>query len=128
MIILTVNYREKFFPKLDLTRILGIPTYDSLHQIKLELDINALYVHSNLGGGTHGHLGIWMINTKYATLSPIAYVRPVHPSILQIPSNATRVASYKLKRFYDENLQVFPEVHGVEQALVQQVFTSVNEQ
>ena len=99
MIILTVNYREKFFPKLDLTRILGIPTYDALHQIKLELDINALYVHSNLGGGTHGHLGIWMINTKYATLSPIAYVRPVHPSILQIPSNATRVASYKLRDF-----------------------------
>ena len=97
MSISTVNYHETFLPKLDLTRILGIPTYDALHQIKLELKSNALSVHYNLGGVTLGHLGIFMTNAKYATLSPVPYVHHVHHVILQIPNNATRVASYELK-------------------------------
>ena len=88
-----VNYQETLFPKPDLTRILNIPTYDALHQMQLELNSNALTVHSNLVGGTHGHLGILIANTKYATLSPVVYVPPVHPGILQITRNTTRVAS-----------------------------------
>ena len=98
MIISTVNYRETFFPKPDLTRILGIPTYDALHQLKLELKSNILSVHSNLGGGTHGHLCLLITNKKYATLAPVAYVRPVHPGIVLIPNNATCVEPYKLKQ------------------------------
>ena len=35
MSIYTVNYRETFLPKLDLTRILGISTYNALHQMQL---------------------------------------------------------------------------------------------
>ena len=42
----------------------------------------ALSVHSNVGGVTHGHLGLLMTNTKYATLSPVGYVRSVQPGIL----------------------------------------------
>ena len=96
MIIYTIKYRETFFPKPDLTRILGIPTYDSLHQMQIELKINALYVHSNLGGGTHGHLVLFMTNTKHATLSLVLCVRTVHPGILKITYNVTRVTSYAL--------------------------------
>ena len=107
MSISTVNYIETFFPKLDLTRILGIPTYDSLHQMQIELKINALYVHSNLGGGTHGHLGLFMTNTKHATLPLVLCVRTVHPGILKIPNNDTSSESYELKRVYDRNLLVF---------------------
>ena len=71
MSISTVNYRGTFQSKLDLTRILGIPTYDTLHQMKLELKSNALSVHYNLGGVTLGHLELFMNNDKYATLSPV---------------------------------------------------------
>ena len=97
MSISTVNYCETFFPKPDFTRILGIPTYDSLRQIQLELKSNSLYVHSNFGGATHGHLKLLMTKTKYAPLSPVPYVRPVHPGILIITNNAIRVTSSKLK-------------------------------
>ena len=106
--------------------IRGIPTYDALHQMQLELKSNDFSVYSNLGGVPHGHFGLLMTNTKYATLPPVAYVRPVHPGILQIPSNATRVTLYKLKRVYDKNIRVFHEVCGVEEALIQQVVTAVN--
>ena len=98
MRISTVNYQETFFLKPYLTRILRIPTYDALHQMKLELKSNALSIHSNLGGGTQGNLGLLMTNTKYATRSPVPYGHPVHPGIVQIPNNATRVAPYVLKR------------------------------
>ena len=93
MSISMVNYQETFFLEPAFTRILDIPTYHALHQMKLEMNINALSVYSNLRGVTHVHLGILMTNTNYATLSSVAYVRPMHPIILQIPSNATRVAS-----------------------------------
>ena len=108
--------------------MIGIPIYNTLHQIQLEIKSNALSVSSNLGGGTHEHLRFLMSNRKYATPSPVLYVRPVHPSILQISNNATHVASYELKIVYDENIQVFYKVRGVEQALIQQVVTAVNEQ
>ena len=64
MSIPSVNYRETFFFKPDLTNIFGIPTYTYLHQIQLELKINALSVHSNLGGVTHVHLVLLMIDNK----------------------------------------------------------------
>ena len=77
MSISTVNYHNTFFPKLDITTILDIPTYYALHQMHLELKSNPISVHSNLGGATHGHLGIFVTNMKYATLSPVPYIRPV---------------------------------------------------
>ena len=128
MSIPSVNYRETFFPKPDLSKILGLPTYDSLHQMQLELKSNALSVHSNLGGGTHGHLGLLMTAAQYALVSDAPYERPEHPGILHIPHAATRVASDALKRTYDENLRVFHEVRGMEQALIQQIVTAVDEQ
>ena len=114
-----VNYRETLFPKPDLTRIIGIFTYNAFQPMQLELKTNALFVHSNLGGATHGYLLLLMKNTKYATLSNLPYIHPVHPSILIITNNATRIASYELKRVCKENLQFFHEVRGVEQAVIQ---------
>ena len=127
MIIYTINYHKHFLPKPDLTRILGIPTYDDLQKMQLELQSNDISVHYNLGGGTHGNVGILMTNTKYATLSFVLYLRPVHPGILQIPNNATRVSSYELKRVYGKNFRFFHEVRGFEQALIQQVVTAFDE-
>ena len=126
MRISTVNYLENFLPKLDLTRILGILTNDALHQLQLELKINAISVQSKLGEGTHIHLGLFMTNTKYATLSPVTYVRPMHLDILQITNTATGVASYELKRVYGKNLPFLHEVNGYEQELIQHVITAVN--
>ena len=75
--------------------------------MQLELKINALSVHSNLGSATHRHLGLFITNTKYTPLSSIPCVRPVHPCILLIPNNSTRVALYKLKWVYKGNLIFF---------------------
>ena len=128
MRIFTVNYPETFFLIPDLTIIIGITTYDALHQMHLELKSNALSVHLNLGGATHGNIVIFTTKKKYATLSPITYVRSMHPVILLIPNNATRFTSYELKQVYDKNLWVSHKVCGFEQAVIQQVGKSVDEQ
>ena len=128
MIISAVNYRNNFYPKPDLTRILGIPTYCALLQIQIELKTNALSVSSNLRGDTHRHIKLFMTNLNYATLPNVLYVCPLHPRILIIQKNSTHIASYKIKRFQDENLQVFQKVHRVEQYLLQQIVIFINKQ
>ena len=51
----------------------------------------------------------------------------MHHGILIIPNNATRAALYGLKQVYDDNIQAFHKLRGVEQALIQKVVTSINE-
>ena len=93
MSIPSVNYREIFPPKPHLTHIFSIPTYESFYQTQLELKTNAIYFHSNICGGTYDHLGLLMTDAHYALIFNAAYVRPVHPGILHIPNNSTRVAA-----------------------------------
>ena len=69
-----------------------------------------------------------MTNTKYAKMPNIPYVCPEYPDILLIPNNATHIASYELKQVYYKNIRVFHKLCGVEQALIQQVVTTVDEQ
>ena len=71
--------------------------------MKLDINTKDISVHYNLGGATNGHLRLFMMNTKYTTLSNAPYVRPMQPGLLLIPNNATRVASYELKKDYGDN-------------------------
>ena len=87
-----VNYCGTFSPNLGLTKIFVIPTYESLHQMQLELKTNDISVHYNLGVGTNGHLKLLLTNYQYSLITNTAYVRPVHPIFIHIPNNVTRVA------------------------------------
>lgn len=128
MAVSTVNYRELFFEHPDLTKIIGIPTYDTLHQLHQELKANAMSVHSTLGGSQHGHLGLLMSQNAYALLSNTPFVIPEYPGELIIPAGATRHAQDLLERNHKEALRKFHEVRGVERALIQQVVSAVHPQ
>ena len=93
-----------------------------------KLKTNATFVHSNLRGATLGYIGLLMMDAKYATLSNVPYICPVHPGILLIPNNAKRVASYKLKWVYNDNIQVFHKVHRVKQTLILKMVMAADEQ
>ena len=67
------------FEKPDLTPIMGEPTYETLERLLKELQANARQVHSNLGGGNHGHLGLVLSPTSYALISAILFARPIFP-------------------------------------------------
>ena len=83
---------------------MGIPTYETLHLIHNKIKASEMAVHSNIGGGKHGYLGLVVSLTAYALLTKNPFVCQIHPGKLSIPIAATRNAQEELKRQYDENL------------------------
>ena len=121
----TVNYRDTHFERANLTPIRGEPTYETVHKLWNEVKANARSVYSNLGGGTHGHLGLVLTTAQYAAISTTDFTRPDHPGPLAIPSAATVVQRSTLQDAHIEDLRVFCEVMGVEQALIQQIVATI---
>ena len=80
------NYRETLFEHTDLSPIHGEPSYESLRVLTNQLKANARSIHTTLGGGQHGHLGLVLTPAQYAILSPTPYVRQARPPPLVIPA------------------------------------------
>ncbi len=93
----------------------GKPTFESLYQLIVDLQANAQSVHSNLGGGATGHLGVILTPNQYAVHSTTSYVRLTNPGAITIPTGTTE----EMERNHTEALRVFHEVRGVEEALIQ---------
>ena len=129
MSIAAINYREAFFPIKDLTRIIGMPTYETLHMMYLELKTNSTSVHSNLAGGLFGHLGLLLSPARYLMVSNTPYIRPDHPGVLIIPAApATRHQQEAHERAHNEQLRTFHETRNVEIALIQQIVSALDGQ
>ena len=84
-----IDYKIYFeFP--NLTKIHGESTFDSIKTLHNELKTNSQTVPSNLGGGTHGHLGLVLNHQQYALLSGAPFIALVHPGTLVIPPGTTQ--------------------------------------
>ena len=124
----TVDYRNTVFEHPTLTKIHGEPTFEGIRTIHQELMINAQTVHSDLGGGAHGHLGLVLSPRRYALLSNAAYNRPVHPGQLVIPAGNTIHMARTMRDQHNDRQRVFREMVGVENALKQQIVAAVEPQ
>ena len=84
-------------------------------------------VHTTLGGGAHGHLGLVVSAQEYATIpATTEYIRPVHPGVINIPNAATQYVITNIRETHHKNLRQFREVIGVERALIQQIVAAVD--
>ena len=84
-------------------------------------------MHSNLGGGAHGHLSLVLSPMDYASVAPMtAYVQPRFPGSFVLPNNVTNIQAQMLREQHAENLHQFQEVEAVHNALVQQVIQAVD--
>ena len=123
----TTNVRENYFEHKDLSRIVGEPVFDNLHQMLLEVKANLSSVPSTLGGGAHGYAGAILSVPTYATLAPTTpFITPVHPGTLTVPAGATQYAIALLKTQHDEHMRVFSEYQLVQRATIQQVLEAIN--
>ena len=122
----SINYRESVFVHHDLTCIRGEPTFSDLKLLTCEIKANAMAVHSTLGGGAHGHLGLVLTPAQYANISQIPFLRPQFPAPLVIPAGTTAVNANAMERAHKEQLRVFREVMGVENALKQQLNKAID--
>ncbi len=111
------------FPATSLPRIEGEPNYDSLALAKDVLKGNAASVPTIRGGGTNGYLGIILSDAAYATVDPIAFVRPANPGIQpQFPAgNVTAAATAVIVRQHNEDLREWREFQNMELALKKQL-------
>ena len=122
----TVNYRDTHLERANLTPIRGEPTYETVHKLWNKIKANARSVYLHLGCGTHGHLGLVLTAAQYADVSTTVFTCPAHPVPLAIPLAATAVQRSTLRDAHIEDLRVFREVMGVEQALIQQIVATIN--
>ena len=113
----TTTIKDKF-EYLVLTNVHGPLTYTSLKIIKDELKANTASIHSNFGGGTHGHLELVLTQPEYSLISAIPYLRPVPPALLAIAPGTTQHDSNRLCNNHKEYLRLFCEAVDLEKALL----------
>ena len=86
-----IDYKNTHFEFPELTRIHGQPTTADLITLKRQVRANASTVHTTLGGGHNGHLGMTCNPAVYATVPNSApYERPNAPPPLQVQPGATQ--------------------------------------
>ena len=123
-----IDYCNNAFEFVNLTKIHGEPTFESIRTLQRELIINAHCVHTHLGGGAHGHLGLVLSPREYAMHSNAAYFRLAHPGALRIPPETAPHLADTIRDQHKEQVRLFREVQGVEQALCQQITTAIESQ
>ena len=115
------------FPHPNIAPIVGIPTYESIAELNLQLNANAASVQSNLGNGQLGLLALTVSPAVFNTLSAVAFVHPVNPGTNPvIPPGATTHVTSHLTRVFATQKAIFREYHATDNALKQQVIGCVD--
>ena len=109
----TVNYCATVFEHSTLTRIHGEPTFEGIRLLHKEVMVNAQTVHLDMGGGSHGYLGLTLSPRCYTLISNAQYNRPTHPGQLIIPAGTTQHIARTLQDQHTERLRIFREITGV---------------
>jgi hypothetical protein len=73
-----INYQETYFKLLELTKLPGEPTCESLFRLHNELKANAQLVYSNLSDGAHGHLALVLRDAQYANILLPSHLFDLH--------------------------------------------------
>lgn len=122
---LTAEKIVAVFPHATLTPIIGIPTYESIRELNLQLSANAAAVPSNLGCGTLGLIYLTVTPTVYATLSPDTFIPPVNPG--SAPASTSSAISQTRLHTYKTNLALYEEYISTDAALKKQLLAAVDD-
>ena len=113
---MTTNLVDNFeYPVL--TKIHGSLDHPQITRLIKETRANAASVHSELGGGANGHLGLVEDPVKYVIVSPMSYVRHIHPPPLNIPVGASQHAATRMLLEHKEARSNFKEMIQLEKLI-----------
>ena len=65
-----VDYAKLYFKYPVTTPINGESTKKSIKRLKIEIRANASSVNTDLGGGDHGYLGLYLLDVEYVRINP----------------------------------------------------------
>ena len=117
------------FPKKELTKIIGRPSYQSMFLLQKELSTNARSVNSMRGGGISGHLALVLSAADYLTKTGHPFVAPVHPGPNPIHAAGTSgPVITATDRNHDAAFKEFVLYQQVATELKSQVMAAVDEQ
>ena len=117
-----IDYKNTHFEYPELSRIHGEPTTANLITLQREIRANAITVHTTLGGGHQGHLGLVCTAATYATIpNTQPYVRPNAPGQLALEQGLTQFQIAQARELHSENTRLFREVLAVERTIIQQI-------
>ena len=78
-----IDYKNTVSDHPEVTNIHGKPTTQALLNLQKEIRANAVSVHTALGGGKYGHLGLVCEVEVYADINDTSpYVRPTNPEVI----------------------------------------------
>lgn len=121
------DYKNNFFECSELTKIENEPDLKSLITLRNQVKANAMTVHTTLGGGTYGHLGLVLAPEQYAQIpNTVPYERPAHPGPVVIDNTLTQYQIAARREQHQERLRLFREVTSVERVLIQQIVAAVD--
>jgi hypothetical protein len=122
-----VNYRESYFQHPTLTNTNGDPAYAGLAKLERECKANGKSVSTTLGGGLQGHLGLVCSTAAYQHISPgVPFNLPILP-VLPDLSNSTGAQIEDAQRRFEDDLISFNACNLIEQTIVQQINTALDE-
>lgn len=123
----TVESLIDSFPYPTIAPIVREPTYETITAIARQLKANVAYVHSELGGGSLGHLAFLMTPAIYATISLVPFIEPGNPGPTPIipPGRPTMDMVQATIRNHTETLQIWQLYNNVDKALKQQLIQAI---
>jgi hypothetical protein len=102
------------FPHKTIPPIVGQPTYEAIKDLHLKLNENAVKVHSNLGDGLLGYLGVTLTPAIYDTISTQPFVIPPNPGTVPVfPEDATGHQISNVRLLFREQFAAFKKYMDV---------------
>jgi hypothetical protein len=115
------------FPHPTIAPIVGVPAYESINALNLQLNANAALFQSNLGDGLLGLLYLTITPAEYNALSATEFFPPENPGAAPtVPYAATDSQIATLLREHKANTNLFKEYIATNKALKQQVIAAVD--
>lgn len=109
----------------NIKKIEGKPTREDIKKVLLKIQENAAAVPSELGGGSHGYLGLTIVEVEYLTVAIEAFEPTENPgTVPTILENATQHQIAYAKEEYKKKLELFKEQRFVARALKSQVINA----
>jgi hypothetical protein len=107
-----INKIVSNFPHPHLDPIVGQPSYETVHQLHLQLNLNAASIHSNLSDGELGVLQVTVLIKVYDTLSTAPFVESATITELNCAHDATTY--------------LFNQYDSTDKALTQQIIGAID--